>query len=149
MSLFPDPLAGWLLILILAAAVRCDLATRRIPNALCLTAMVLGLGLSAGSHGTEGLMYSAGGLAAGLLLLLPFYLAGGMGAGDAKLMASTGAWLGINGAILAAGLALVVGGVMAAILVSKRQHTAHLPFAPAIAAGTVLAGAFTALPFSS
>jgi prepilin peptidase CpaA len=43
-----------------------------------------------------GVRDSGFGLLAGLLLMLPSYVFGGMGAGDVKLMASIGAVVGIN-----------------------------------------------------
>ena len=40
------------------------------------------------------MLWSLAGTGVGLLSLLPLYAIGGMGAGDVKLMAGVGAWLG-------------------------------------------------------
>lgn len=98
-----------------------DLATRRIPNRLLLAglagAMVLHL-LSA-SPG-QSLLLALGGMATGLAMFLPFYLARGMAAGDVKLMAVVGAFTGPGNAFDIAVLSWCVGGVMALLLVVLR-----------------------------
>jgi prepilin peptidase CpaA len=141
----PELLTGLLLGAIMAAAVRFDLATRRIPNSLCLTGAVLGLGLSVSAQGGGGLVQGMGGLAAAALILLPLYAAGGMGAGDVKLMGAAGAWLGIEGAVFAAALALVLGGLLAVALLIAPGRRRKLPFAPAIALGSLLTYAAVAV----
>jgi prepilin peptidase CpaA len=111
-----------LLVLLLLAAWH-DVRSRRIPNKLVLAGMLLGLalqalyprgaGLFAAPVGSIGIAASLGGLALALGLLFPFYALRLMGAGDVKLMAMVGAWLGpapVSGAIL---LTLVAGGVLA------------------------------------
>jgi prepilin peptidase CpaA len=64
-------------------------------------------------HGAAGLWISVGGWLAGTALFLPFWLLGGMGAGDVKLLACLGAWLGPEATLWAALYASVAGGVMA------------------------------------
>ena len=54
----------------------------------------------------------------GLVILLPFYLARGMGAGDVKLMAAVGTFLGPAHTLLAASLSLIVGGVLAVLVIA-------------------------------
>ena len=88
-----------------------DLTSRRIPNGLTLPAWLAGMIWAAATAGSPGL---ADAVCASLLLALPFVLlfafAGG-GAGDAKLMAALGAWLGLaNGAITL--LAVVAAGAL-------------------------------------
>ena len=75
-------------------AVVCDLRTRRIPNVLTLggAALALVAGLTAG--GASGLAQAVGGWLLGAILFFPFFALGGMGAGDVKLIAALGAWLG-------------------------------------------------------
>lgn len=78
----------------LVAAI-CDKANGRIPNALTGPAWLAGVSFAVLTTGGGGLADSlaAAALAAAPFLLL-FLLAGG-GAGDAKLMAACGAWLGL------------------------------------------------------
>jgi len=79
-----------------------DLRTHRIPNALTVSAAVVGLVWSLWANGSSGALASCAGLLSGLGVLLPFYLAGGLGAGDVKAMAAIGTFLGPKGAVLAA-----------------------------------------------
>ena len=70
--------------------------------------------------GHLGLITGVGGTAVGIGVFLPFYLAGGMGAGDVKLMGTVGAFLGPKYAFLATGLCLGAGGVLAVIILISR-----------------------------
>src|SRR5690606_16569644 len=54
------------------------------------------------------------------LTLLPLYAVGGMGAGDVKLMAGIGAWLGATVTWNAFVATVIVGAVMAVIMVLWR-----------------------------
>lgn len=71
-----------------------DIRSRRIPNYLTLGTALAGLGFQLGGLGLAGLGQGFLGLLLGLVLMLPFYLKGGMGAGDVKALAALGAWLG-------------------------------------------------------
>ncbi len=71
-----------------------DARTRRIPNYLTLTTALAGLGFQFGAHGWAGLGQGFLGLCVGFVLLIGFFLKGGMGAGDVKALAALGAWLG-------------------------------------------------------
>ena len=77
----------------LVAAI-CDVRNRRIPNLLTFGAAAIGLIVATLSHGLSGAGMSAGGWLLALCLWLPLYALGGMGAGDVKLMAAIGAFLG-------------------------------------------------------
>src|ERR1700712_3249894 len=73
-----------------------DVKSRRIPNVLTLATFILGVALHLDLNGGRGLLSSlAGALVCGLIFLA-FYLAGGMGAGDVKLMAAVGACAGLS-----------------------------------------------------
>jgi prepilin peptidase CpaA len=101
------------LTLLLVAACVSDLRTRRIPNNLVLALLVLGVVSSLGALGfPDGLKHAGAGLVTGCLVWLPFWLLGWLGAGDVKLFAGGAAWLGAWGAIQAAGVAAVAGGVL-------------------------------------
>jgi prepilin peptidase CpaA len=107
---------------LLTAAVWHDVRTRRIPNRLVLGGAVAGLafqallpagaGLFAAPFGALGLLDGLAGLGLGLALLLPMYMLGAMGAGDVKLMAMCGAFLGPRDVLGAALLTLIAGGVL-------------------------------------
>jgi len=91
-----------------------DIQSRRIPNYLTLFTALSGLGFHLGAHGWVGLGHGFLGLGVGLLLMLPFYLTGGLGAGDVKALAGLGAWVGPWGTLLlfiymgVAGLFLII-----------------------------------------
>ena len=93
-----------------------DVRTRRIPNALTLGAAVAAIAFGAVSDGVWGLGMSAAGWLVGAALFLPFFALGGMGAGDVKLLAALGAWLGPADAVWLAIFASIAGGVLAAIV---------------------------------
>ena len=62
------------------------------------------------------LLGSLAGWATGLAIFLPIFLLGGLGAGDVKLMACLGAWLGATLALWTAAYAALAGGVAAIIV---------------------------------
>jgi len=104
-----------LLLLFLTGAVITDLRARIIPNALVFAGALTGL-LLAGLHPEGiGFLRAMGGLALGLALFLPMYLLRAMGAGDVKLMAMTGAFLGYAAIVEAALWVLLTGGVLAVV----------------------------------
>jgi len=105
-----------LLPVILIAASWIDLKQHRIPNLLSFSVLIAGVSLQFLLYGWEGLTYSLGGMAVGFLFFIPFYIKGGMGAGDVKLMAAIGAFLGFKGALLAVGLTLFAGSIMGIFL---------------------------------
>ena len=106
-------LAGGVFTLLLAYACWSDLRTRRIPNALVAVLAVAGLEFSVASAPImPGLAHGFGGLLLGLALWVPFYALGWIGAGDVKLFAAAGAWLGPAGALDAMVLAAVAGGAL-------------------------------------
>jgi prepilin peptidase CpaA len=147
-------------------AVLTDLRSRRISNRLTFPAMLLGLVANTALDGWGGLQHSALGWAAGLgIMLIPFVL-GAMGAGDVKLLAAIGAVKGPEFVLVAALYACVAGGLLAVYYVIKERRVKNtvrylscgwlwalkgngpkagaIPYAPAIAAGVVLA----LLPYS-
>ena len=86
-----------------------DLTTHRIPNRLTVSAAAIAFGINSLAAGAIGALHSAEGLAAGLAIFLPMFLAGGTGGGDVKAMAAVGAFLGPAGAFFAALWTMVVG----------------------------------------
>jgi prepilin peptidase CpaA len=93
-----------------------DLATRRIPNVLTFGAALAAFAVHAYVGGWSGVGTALAGWAAGVVLLLPVFALGGMGAGDVKLLAAIGAWLGPVAAVWVALYSGVAGGVMGLVV---------------------------------
>jgi prepilin peptidase CpaA len=104
----------------LGAAVTTDLWRHRIPNSLVLGCLLTALVLQSVAGSWLGLGTALLGAATGLICFLPFYMLRGMGAGDVKLLAVVGAFLGPKGALLAALAALIAGGVGSILYVGVR-----------------------------
>jgi prepilin peptidase CpaA len=100
---------------VLAACIP-DLRTRRIPNVLTLGAACAAVAFHTAVSGWSGLGSSAAGWALGVALFLPIFLLRGMGAGDVKLLAAVGAWLGPGQVLWVALLTSVTGGVLGVIV---------------------------------
>ena len=95
------------------AACVLDLRSRRIPNALTFGAAAAALVFHTVTAGVSGLQTAAFGWIVGTALFLPFFLLGGMGGGDVKLLAALGAWLGPREAMWLAIYGSIAGGVLA------------------------------------
>ncbi len=143
-----------------------DIASRRIPNWLSGMGLLAGLAFSFLASNGIGPGSSLLGASAGFAVMLPLYMLRAMGAGDVKLMAAVGAFLGPIPVLGAALLTFTAGGVLslAAALwsrslsrvlnnlrlmgmialtarssgmsISDVQTTGRLPYALAIAVGT-------------
>ena len=103
------------LVLLLAIAAAIDVRTMRIPNWLTLSGAGIGLALSwiGEAHPGSALLLAAGGMLAGLALMLPFWLLRVMGAGDVKLMAMVGAFVGLQQVVPTVLSVFVAGGLVA------------------------------------
>jgi prepilin peptidase CpaA len=93
----------------------------RVPNWLTFPMVLSGLVYSAWVGGWAGLGDGLVGMCVGLATLLPLYAVGGMGAGDVKLMAGIGAWLGASATWNAFVVSVIVGAVMAVAMVAWRK----------------------------
>ena len=100
-------------LLVSGIACVCDLRTRRIPNLLTFGGAALAIVYAIWVAGPGGLVTSVGGWLTGAALFMPMFMLGGMGAGDVKLVACIGAWLGPMLALFVALYSAVAGGVMA------------------------------------
>jgi prepilin peptidase CpaA len=108
----------WVVSLILLEAAVIDGWRLRVPNWLTFHLVIGGLVFSAWYYKMDGLVWALEGAAVGLALLLPLYAIGGMGAGDVKLLAGVGAWVGPTVTFWAFMTSAVVGGVMAVCMVA-------------------------------
>jgi prepilin peptidase CpaA len=97
-----------------------DLRERRIPNNVTGPAIVAGLTLHTATGGFRGMGDAAlAGAIAGAVALI-FWFAGGMGAGDVKLMAAVGCIAGL-GPLRLLLIATAIAGAMFALAVSLRH----------------------------
>ena len=101
-------------IAIIAAA--WDLKTRRIPNLLTFGGTLAAVATHVYFGGWAAGGWSLAGWLVGAAFFLPFFVLGGMGAGDVKLLAVLGAWLGPAPAMWLALFSLIAGGVMGLIV---------------------------------
>lgn len=118
---------GGLLVLLLMAAVS-DWRFYRIPNWLTFGGMVFALvyGTFAARTPAAGATHALGGLATGFAIMLPFYVLGIMGAGDVKLMAMVGAFLGPQQTLVAILFTCIAGGVAAIAFAIHRRRLGHM-----------------------
>ena len=142
-----------------------DLRTRRVPNPLTLGLAATGVLLAGFGFSGLSVWASLAGLGFGLALMLPGHLLGATGAGDVKLFAAAGAFIGpmhmiaafIYTALAGGAIAILVSlwrrrltqtvgdtalliasaGKNAAAIESPKQDN-RFAYAPAIAVGTML-----------
>ena len=143
------------LLVVIALAVQQDLSARRITNVLTFTALAIGIAIQSMLGGTEAFFSALAGAGVGLVCFLPLYVGKGMGAGDVKLMAAAGAFLGPANAFVAVLLSLATGAVLALVIlgwraseirvatagagnpVASRLRKERFPYAVAIGAGVI------------
>lgn len=173
------------LALIVLTALVTDVRQQRISNVLIVFALVAGVlvnlmgpqagmrsaGLLTLAPGALGLKGALLGALAGLAVFLPIYALRAMGAGDVKLMAGIGSFIGPAALLNLALCALLMGGVLAVARMLRKgnsrkvlgnvgtmllppfsttgqrfdpatQSANRMPYAPAIAAGLLAYGAW-------
>ena len=143
----------WIAILVGLAASIDDLARRHIANWIPAAALAGGFGWQIGQGGWQGALTALGGTIAGFAVFLVFYVLGGMGGGDVKLMSGFGALLGASRLLEAALWTAGVGGVLAVSVLGWRavrsrfggaaagtdgNASESIPYAPAITLGVWL-----------
>ncbi len=117
---------GVMVITLLVAAVT-DFRTGKIYNWLTYPAIAAGLvghtlfGGLAGNQYDIGLVGSAAGLAVGFIPMLLVWMAGGIGGGDAKLMAAIGALTGSAFAVSAMFYGFATAAVMALVVMIRHK----------------------------
>jgi prepilin peptidase CpaA len=113
-------LAWWPTLIVLAVATVTDLRSRRIPNWLVLPFLAAGIAIAPWRHDWpgvrqgfwHGLGQSVAGLGLALLIYGILFWMGGMGAGDVKLCAAIGAWIGPGQLFIALVITGMAGGVL-------------------------------------
>ena len=115
-----NSIAALALCIFMAIAVSTDMREHRIPNMLVVAVLLLGLVVQLNPDFATGIISWAGGLAVGMAIFLPFYIGGGMGAGDVKLMAAAAGFLGPEFGFTAGASALIAGLPLALIYVAAR-----------------------------
>ncbi len=108
--------------LFLAVAVVSDIRAHRISNALVLAGGLCALLINSWFYGFPGVLAWLMGLGAGLLLFLPFYALAGMAAGDVKLMAMVGGFIGPSNVFWAAAFSLMVGSLLGLLILFYRKQ---------------------------
>jgi len=155
----------WPTAAVLVVATFTDVRSRRIPNWLVAPFLLAGIGMAGWLHGWQGVGMSLAGAGLGLLAYGVLFWMGGMGAGDVKLCAAIGAWIGpwqllislvFTG--LAGGAMVLMWALFGGFLKDLFLHTGDLvlrskergevvlsnplrrkmPYAPAIAVGTLI-----------
>jgi prepilin peptidase CpaA len=113
--------AWWPTLIVLAIAVFTDLRSRRIPNWLVFPFLMAGIVVSpwrpdwrGNGHGFgwHGFGQCIAGFALGVLIFGFLFWMGGMGAGDVKLSAAIGAWIGPQQLFFALIITSIAGGIM-------------------------------------
>lgn len=92
MSVWDDRYLG--ICLVLLAASYCDVRARRVPNALIVAGLVAAFVMQGVWYPTKGLGSALQGCLGALGCTLPLYFLRGLGAGDVKLLAVVGAFVG-------------------------------------------------------
>lgn len=136
-----DGVVAAALLAMLVALTAIDVERQLLPDVMTLPGIVLGI-LASLATGRVSLADSLLGVVVGggLFLIIIVASGGGMGAGDMKLAAMLGAFLGWQVVLLSILLAVVVGGVLAIGLMASglRGRKDPIPFGPFLAtAGAV------------
>lgn len=145
-------LAALAALLVMASVV--DARQRRVPNKLVVLALALGFllhvtgpqadGRSAGLitelPGALGFQGALLGALAGLLLFLPFHVLRVLGAGDVKLMAGVGAFIGPMALLNVTPFILIAGGVLAVFHMILKRNTRQVLFNASLALAQMLPG---------
>lgn len=105
------------LVAVFIAAVN-DIRFFTVQNAVTLPLLLSGLIYNWFANGGAGFSGSIYGALFGFGALMVFYLFGGIGAGDVKLMAGIGAWLGMPQTMAVFVVAAVAGGIYGLVLIA-------------------------------
>ena len=139
-------LTGMALTVFAAGAAWQDLRKDRIFNKYVMAGCFTGLVLQAATGGLRVLAMQMLCVAAALAIGFPFYLIGGLGAGDVKCLAAAAAFLPLSEWFLLAGFALVLAAVYGlGKLMVKRTIHGRIHFAVPVLVSAILLQGVTAL----
>jgi prepilin peptidase CpaA len=110
-----DPLTNSLVIIAVVSAAVFDIRTKKIPNVLTFSLILLSFFYYSIEFGLSGLFISLCGCATGLGLFLIPFLMGWMGAGDTKLLAAIGAAIGPKAVLSVFLITTLTGGILVII----------------------------------
>lgn len=102
-----------------------DYAQRKVPNWLNALIAASGLITQASYHGANGLIAGILGLLVGFSVLIVPWLMHGMGAGDVKLMAAIGCWIGPWLTLLSFAAGAILGGCAAVVMILSTGRAVH------------------------
>jgi prepilin peptidase CpaA len=125
--LFTDPRTCLLMVLLVVGAVY-DYRTFRVPNWLTGGGLLLGLAwttLVPPMHGASW-AWPVSGVLLAFFSMVPFYLIHAMGAGDVKLMAMAGAFLGWHDTLFAMLFSFIVAGLASIAYAAHQGATARM-----------------------
>lgn len=117
----------WVAFVVTTVAAVIDFRRFHVPTALTFPLSLLGLVFHTTLGGLNGLQYSFSGIAVGILALLVFYVMGVMGAGDVKLLAAVGAWIGPANTLYVFCVAGIVAGVHSLAVLTWQRRLRVVP----------------------
>lgn len=107
---------------LLLGAVTYDSISHRLPNYYLLLGLLIGFVWQVWMAGWSGVVSGGAGFLTGFALFFPFYALGGMAAGDVKLMAVVGVFLGAVGALWAGAFSLIAGSILGILYLLYKGH---------------------------
>ena len=127
-----------------------DLASRRLPNWLCLATAVAGLAFAGFAAGPGALLSPLAHASLSLLVSMALFRFGWIGGGDAKFYTACAAWFALPQAFALLLWVSLAGLILVAVWFGYRQatrkhrkgeqgHFASVPYGVAVAAGAVVA----------
>jgi len=113
----------FMIAVILVLATHADIKEHKIPNVLSIGGIFIGICMMSYFEGFTGFLNSLKGMGVGFFLFMPFYILKGMAAGDVKLMAAVGAFLGPEITLACVAFSLLSGTVLAIIYIVAKGST--------------------------
>ena len=116
-----------------------DLMLGKIYNAVTIPGLLAGIAFSAYRGGAPGILEFLCAAAFTVMALFPFYKAGGLGAGDIKLLAAVSAFMPAEAYLRCFAGAFVIGACIGAVKLLRSRGAVHkVHFAVPVAASVFL-----------